>query len=217
MMFVLNGSLALVSLVIAAPDCRADALAVASARAQGFREQQRHLGELNGMIEETITGQRVVKAYGREAEADRGSSSEANRELRTRRHPRPDLRRPGRAADELGQQPRPHHRGRRRRLAGGAGPGHRGRHRQLSSAMRERFTWPLNQLAQLYNTIQSALAGAERVFELLDEAPDLVDAPDARAAGTHPGRGRLRGRVFRLRAGACPCSSRSACTPSRAR
>jgi ATP-binding cassette subfamily B multidrug efflux pump len=32
----------------------------------------------------------------------------------------------------------------------------------------------------LFNSIQSALAGAERVFEIMDEAPDL-DAPDARA------------------------------------
>ena len=41
------------------------------------------------------------------------------------------------------------------------------------------FSRPLNQLAQLYNTIQSALAGAERVFEVIDEVPELADAPDA--------------------------------------
>ena len=35
----------------------------------GFRAQQATLGKLNGLIEETITGQRVVKAYGREAAA----------------------------------------------------------------------------------------------------------------------------------------------------
>jgi ATP-binding cassette subfamily B protein len=33
---------------------------------EGFRGQQKHLGELNGIIEETVTGQRVVKAYLRE-------------------------------------------------------------------------------------------------------------------------------------------------------
>jgi ATP-binding cassette subfamily B protein len=38
---------------------------------------------------------------------------------------------------------------------------------------------PLSQLAQLYAQIQSAIAGAERVFEILDEAPELTDAPDA--------------------------------------
>ena len=31
------------------------------------------------------------------------------------------------------------------------------------------FADPLRQIANLYNTIQSALAGAERVFELLDK------------------------------------------------
>ena len=39
------------------------------------------------------------------------------------------------------------------------------------------FGRPLNQIANLYNTIQSALAGAERVFEILDEIPELSDAP----------------------------------------
>ena len=31
---------------------------------------------------------------------------------------------------------------------------------------------PLNLIAQLFTTIQSALAGAERVFELMDETPE---------------------------------------------
>ena len=34
-------------------------------------------------------------------------------------------------------------------------------------------------MANLYNTIQSALAGAERVFEILDETPEVPDAPNA--------------------------------------
>jgi ATP-binding cassette subfamily B protein len=41
------------------------------------------------------------------------------------------------------------------------------------------FARPLNQIANLYNSIQSALAGAERVFEIIDEVPELADAPDA--------------------------------------
>ena len=31
-----------------------------------FKEQQRAIGELNGMIEETVSGQRVVKAFSQE-------------------------------------------------------------------------------------------------------------------------------------------------------
>ena len=46
-----------------------------------------------------------------------------------------------------------------------------------------RFSWPLNQLLNLYNQIQSAIAGAERVFEVLDEVPELADAPDAVSLG----------------------------------
>ncbi len=42
-----------------------------------------------------------------------------------------------------------------------------------------RFFQPIQQLAQLYAQLQSALAGSERIFELIDTEPDLVDAPDA--------------------------------------
>ncbi|MFZ5880744.1 MAG: ABC transporter ATP-binding protein, partial [Chloroflexota bacterium] len=37
---------------------------------------------------------------------------------------------------------------------------------------------PLNQIAQLFTSIQAALAGAERFFEMLDETPE-TDAPNA--------------------------------------
>ncbi len=42
-----------------------------------------------------------------------------------------------------------------------------------------RFYHPIRSLAQLYTQAQSALAGAERIFELIDTRPDLTDAPDA--------------------------------------
>lgn len=42
-----------------------------------------------------------------------------------------------------------------------------------------RFFDPLLTLADLYNSIQAALAGAERVFEVLDQQPDLLDKPNA--------------------------------------
>jgi ATP-binding cassette subfamily B multidrug efflux pump len=41
------------------------------------------------------------------------------------------------------------------------------------------FARPLRQLADLYNSVQSAIAGAERVFEIIDLHPELADAPDA--------------------------------------
>jgi ATP-binding cassette subfamily B protein len=42
-----------------------------------------------------------------------------------------------------------------------------------------RFADPLRQLGDLYNQVQAALAGAERIFSLLDTAPDQTDAPEA--------------------------------------
>jgi ATP-binding cassette subfamily B protein/subfamily B ATP-binding cassette protein MsbA len=44
----------------------------------------------------------------------------------------------------------------------------------------ERFFDPIRELAQRYNTFQAAMAASERVFELLDTAPDLTDTSDAK-------------------------------------
>jgi ATP-binding cassette, subfamily B, multidrug efflux pump len=44
----------------------------------------------------------------------------------------------------------------------------------------QRFNQPIQQIAVLWTNIQSAIAGGERIFGLLDETPELVDAPDAR-------------------------------------
>ena len=46
---------------------------------------------------------------------------------------------------------------------------------------------PLRQLANLYNSIQAALAGAERVFEIIDTPSEVDDAPDAVALETIQG------------------------------
>ncbi|HEY2160569.1 MAG TPA: ABC transporter ATP-binding protein [Solirubrobacteraceae bacterium] len=41
------------------------------------------------------------------------------------------------------------------------------------------FFDPIQQLSQLYTTYQSGMAALDKIFLLLDEQPDLVDAPDA--------------------------------------
>ena len=41
------------------------------------------------------------------------------------------------------------------------------------------FSRPINELSMQMNTIFSALAGAERVFQVMDEAPETADAADA--------------------------------------
>lgn len=44
----------------------------------------------------------------------------------------------------------------------------------------QRFNMPIQQIAVLWGNIQSAIAGAERIFGLLDVKPAIVDAPNAR-------------------------------------
>ena len=57
-------------------------------------------------------------------------------------------------------------------------------------AYAQNFIQPLRQLANMYNSIQAALAGAERVFEVID-TPAEVDAAADRPLPT-PVRGEVR-------------------------
>jgi ATP-binding cassette subfamily B protein len=41
------------------------------------------------------------------------------------------------------------------------------------------FFDPIQQLSQLYTTYQAGMAALDKIFELLDEEPEMVDAPDA--------------------------------------
>jgi ABC-type multidrug transport system fused ATPase/permease subunit len=43
----------------------------------------------------------------------------------------------------------------------------------------QRFYRPIQGIANLYAQLQAALAGAERIFDLLDTEPEITDAPDA--------------------------------------
>ena len=43
----------------------------------------------------------------------------------------------------------------------------------------QQFNRPVQQISVLWTNIQNAIAGAERIFDLLDTAPDLTDKPDA--------------------------------------
>jgi ATP-binding cassette subfamily B multidrug efflux pump len=143
-----------------------------------FRQQQTTLGTLNGFIEETVTAQRVVKAYSREQSA-LAQFDAANLEFR-------------RAATQA-------------QIFGGfmgpltnfvnnvglaivAGVGGWMVLQGLATVgtiatfinYSRQFGRPLNEIANLFNSIQGAIAGAERVFAIIDEAPESVDAPDAR-------------------------------------
>jgi ATP-binding cassette, subfamily B, bacterial len=52
------------------------------------------------------------------------------------------------------------------------------------------FFDPIQQLSQLYTTYQAGMAALDKVFELLDEEPDLVERPDA--SDLPPVRGEIR-------------------------
>ncbi len=43
----------------------------------------------------------------------------------------------------------------------------------------QRFNQPIQQIAVLWTNVQNAIAGGERIFGLLDVAPDVTDKPDA--------------------------------------
>ncbi len=180
MMFVTNVPLAVASLVVL-PLTYALTRIIARRSREEFRKQQESLGALNGIIEENITGQRVVAAYVREEMAIKEFDA-VNRRLQgaaTRAQILGGFMGPlSNMVNNMG-------------LAVVAGIGGWLALQGIASVgtiaafvnYARGFAWPLNQIAQLFNSIQSALAGAERVFQILDEVPELTDAPGARPLG----------------------------------
>jgi ABC-type multidrug transport system fused ATPase/permease subunit len=59
-----------------------------------------------------------------------------------------------------------------------------------------RFFQPIRDLSQIYTTLQAATAGGERVLELLDTVPDVIDTPDAAEMPAIEGRVELRDVTF---------------------
>ena len=178
MMVVLNWRLALVSLV-AIPLSTLVVKNIAVYTRRGFQVLQKQLGQLNGLIEETISGQRVVTLYGQE-DAAIERFHELNQGLRrsaVRAHisagvmgPMMNLTRNISYAIIAGC-------GGWFAVMGWASVG------TIASFLNysRQFSRPINQLAQLYNMIQSAIAGAERIFDTMDEDSGIVDASDAPA------------------------------------
>ena len=69
---------------------------------------------------------------------------------------------------------------------------------------------PMRDVAKYTGRIAQASASAERIVELLDEQPEIVDAPHAVDAPTLPRRPVLRARDVRLRAGTARAARRVA-------
>jgi ABC-type multidrug transport system fused ATPase/permease subunit len=58
------------------------------------------------------------------------------------------------------------------------------------------FFEPIQQLSQLYTTYQQGMAALDKIFDLLDTAPDMVDAPEAIDPGTLRGEIEMEGVWF---------------------
>ncbi len=62
-----------------------------------------------------------------------------------------------------------------------------------------RFFQPIQELSQLYTTMQSAMAGGEQVIRMIDTEPSVADAPDAREMPRVHGEVELKDVSFRYR------------------
>ncbi|MGE5262008.1 MAG: ABC transporter ATP-binding protein [Acidobacteriota bacterium] len=138
-----------------------------------FRNQQRSLGELNGHVEEMYTGHKIVKAFGHEGKAI-AEFDELNSQLREA----------GWKAQFVSGIIMP-----LMRFVGNLGyvlvavvGGTMAAQNTISLGdvqafiqYSNQFTQPITQLANIANVIQSAIASAERVFELLDEQEQVPE------------------------------------------
>jgi ATP-binding cassette subfamily B multidrug efflux pump len=175
-MFVLDRWLAMASLLVV-PIMFWFTQFVARYTRRGFRDLQRHLGELNGVMEESISGQKVIKAFRRNESV-----------IETFRQRNQEVFRAGVYANSYALLLMP-----LTNVLGNffviviAGLGGWLALQGLVSvgiiatfiSYGQNFIQPLRQLANMYNSIQAALAGAERVFEIIDTPSEIDDAPSA--------------------------------------
>ena len=142
-----------------------------------YARQQAVLGKLNGQVEESISGLSMVKAFGREQEMNRQfeESNEAFCEIAIKALTWSGLLMPVMnvinnliyvlIAIVSGIMA----------VKGQISVG------LISSFLlySRQFGRPFVEIANIYNTFQTAVAGAERIFEILDEKPEPEDVPDA--------------------------------------
>jgi ATP-binding cassette subfamily B multidrug efflux pump len=150
---------------------------VAKYTRKGFRELQKHLGEMTSVTEEAISGQRVIKAFRRNEsviEAFRKSNQEVYK-AGIYANSYALLLMP--LTNQLGNL----------FVITIAGLGGWLALKGLVTigtiaafiSYGRSFVNPLRQLSNIFNAIQGALAGAERVFEVMDTQPEINDAPES--------------------------------------
>ena len=143
-----------------------------------FRIRSKKIGELNGMVEEMINGQKTIRAYGRESQVievfDR--KNEEVVEANTRAEYYGTLAGPSVNFMNNTSLALISVFGSLLYLRGGIGIG------DISSFVQysRKFSGPVNEAANIIGEFQSAFAAAERVFRLMDELPEKPDAEQAR-------------------------------------
>ncbi len=144
---------------------------------KAFREVQTNLGNLNGVMEENIAGIRVVKAFAREADTFEQFLAVNSQ-----------YRQAGTRADIITASLGPMFN--TMNIIVIAAVALLGGWLALQDIVQvgviatfviyiRNFFQPMRAIAMLYNQLQSALAGAERIFVVLDADPTVQDAPDA--------------------------------------
>jgi ATP-binding cassette subfamily B protein len=158
-------------------------MGIAKRSQEYFRRQQRTLGELNGHVEEMFAGHKIVKAFGHEREAIE-EFDQRNEKLYDA----------GWRAQFVSGIIMP-----LMRFVGNIGyvfVAVVGSIMVTKNAIAigdvqafiqyaQQFTQPITMLANIANIIQSAMASAERIFELLDEQEEVPEAVDAKVI-EHP-------------------------------
>ncbi len=143
-----------------------------------YKAQQDALGALNGHVEETVSGMQAVKAFGREPETRRRFAAIND-----------GLRRSGTRAQIWSGflMPMMNVINNLAFAAVAVAGGLLAARGAVSVGLiatfiiySRQFTRPLNDIAVTYNTLMSAVAGAERVFEVMEQSEEPADAPGAR-------------------------------------
>lgn len=142
-----------------------------------FKAQQETLGEVNGYIEEMISGQKVIKVFGYEKKVEsdfetfnqnlKGKSEKAQFYSGMMMPVMQNLNTFNYVIITIV--------GALLAIFRGFDVGGLAAFLQYS----RQFGRPINELASLYNSIQAAIAGAERIFQIIDEEPEQENVTDS--------------------------------------
>jgi len=142
-----------------------------------FRKRSAKLGQLNGFVEEMLSGQKTIRAYGREdavlEQFDKKNNDAVEAYTKAESHGTitgPSVMFINNLSLALVCTF-----GSLSYMGGGIGLGDLSTFVQYS----RRFSGPINEVANIIAELQSAFAAAERVFSLIDAAPETPDASDA--------------------------------------